>query len=79
VPVFAVNALPDLVEVVVPFMDEHLPPSHKREQYQLWRADLLEYWEHEAKRRRPCTVEDCDQPRRAKGVCRKHYYDFYGQ
>jgi hypothetical protein len=28
---FHVRALRDLVEVVVPFMDEHLPPSHQRE------------------------------------------------
>jgi hypothetical protein len=28
--VFVVTSLPDLVEVIVPFMDEHLPPSYKR-------------------------------------------------
>jgi hypothetical protein len=66
--VYSVSALPDLVEVVVPFMDEHLPPSYKREQYLAWRADLLDYWEHRAKRRRVCTVDDCPEPQRAKGV-----------
>jgi hypothetical protein len=41
--VFAVRAFRDLVDVVVPFMDEHLPPSHKRTQYETWRRDLLAY------------------------------------
>jgi hypothetical protein len=35
---FAVQKLRDLVEVVVPFMDVHLPPCHKRTQYEAWRA-----------------------------------------
>jgi hypothetical protein len=47
---FAVRALPDLVELVIPFMDEHLAPSYKRDQYLRWRADLLDYWEHRARR-----------------------------
>jgi hypothetical protein len=41
--VFAVRAIPELVGVVVPFMDEHLRPSHKRTQYEAWRAELLAY------------------------------------
>jgi hypothetical protein len=68
----------DLGEVVVPFMDEHLPPSHKREQYLVWRAQSLDYWEHRARRRRPCTIEGCAQPQRAKGVCRHHYFKRHG-
>ena len=72
-----VRALPELIDVVVPFMDEHLPPSYKRLQYEAWRTALLEYWEHHAKRVRPCTIEGCDRPRRAKGLCRSHYYDAY--
>lgn len=75
---FQVRRLRDLVEVVVPFMDAHLPPSHKREQYLVWRAQLIDYWEHRARRRRPCTVDGCDKPRRAKGVCRGHYYGRFG-
>ena len=58
----------------MPFMDEHLPPSHKREQYLVWRAQLLDYWEHQARRRRPCRVEGCAEPTRAKGLCRRHYF-----
>jgi hypothetical protein len=41
--VFAVRAFRDLIDVVVPFMDRHLPPSHKRTQYETWREQLLEY------------------------------------
>lgn len=72
-----VRALPGLVHVVVPFMDEHLPPSYKRNQYEAWRTALLEYREHRAKRVRPCTIEGCERSRRAKGLCRSHYYDAY--
>jgi hypothetical protein len=71
---FQVRRLGDLVEVVVPFMDEHLPPSHKRDQYLVWRSHLLDYWEHRARRRRPCRVEGCTELTRAKGLCRRHYF-----
>lgn len=74
---FTIGALPELVHVVVPFMDEHLAPSSKRIQYEAWRASLLEYWEHEAKRVRACTFEGCQRPRRAKGSCLSHHYDAY--
>ena len=49
---FQVRKLRDLIERVVPFMDEHLPASYKREQYLVWRTQLLDYWEHEARRPR---------------------------
>jgi hypothetical protein len=75
---YSVQSIRSLIEVVVPFMDEHLPPSYKREQYLEWRARLLDYWEHKAKRVRPCTVEGCESPRRAHGLCRHHLYEVYG-
>ena len=59
---FGVRSIPELLDVIVPFMDEHLPPSYKRTQYEAWRAQLADYWEHRAKRVRPCTVEGCDTP-----------------
>jgi hypothetical protein len=74
---YAVQAIRELVEVVVPFLDEHLPPSYKREQYLAWRADLMAYWADRARRRRSCTVAGCDEPRRARGLCRRHYYAAY--
>jgi hypothetical protein len=75
---FIIQSLRDHLAVTIPFMDEHLPESHKRVQYLAWRAKLLDYWEHEAKRVRPCTVEGCESPRRAHGVCRQHLYARHG-
>jgi LAGLIDADG DNA endonuclease family protein len=71
---WSVRAFRDLFEVIVPFMDVHLPVSHKRTQYLAWRAALLDYWEHSARRRGTCTVEGCDAPHRAHGWCRHHLY-----
>lgn len=71
---FAVRSIRDLAEVIVPFMDEHLPASYKRTQYEAWRSRLFDYWEHRAKRVRPCSVDGCDTPRRAHGLCRHHLY-----
>jgi hypothetical protein len=50
--VFVVQSHRDLVDVVVRFMDAHLPPSYKRSQYVVWRAELLDYWEHRSRSRR---------------------------
>ena len=75
---FTVRKMKDLVEVVVPFMDEHLPPSYKRQQYEAWRTKLLDHWEHGARRRRTCTVPGCDRIQKGRGVCRRHYYQLYG-
>lgn len=74
---FAVQSLREHRESTIPFMDAHLPNSHKREQYLDWRARLLDYWEHKAKRVRPCSVDGCSEPRRAHGLCRHHLYEQY--
>jgi hypothetical protein len=50
--VFAVQSKRDLVELVVPFMDAHLPASYKRRQYLGWRAELMDTWEHRSRRPR---------------------------
>lgn len=71
---FVTSSLVELIEVIVPFMDEHLPESYKRIQYLDWRGRLLDYWEHRAKRARPCSVDGCDEPRRAHGYCRHHLW-----
>jgi hypothetical protein len=47
---YSVQSLSQLVDVVVPFMDEWLPPSYKREQYLEWRTALLRYWHAGARR-----------------------------
>ena len=71
---FAVQSMREHLAVTIPFMDDHLPESHKRRQYLAWKSELLEYWEHSAKRRRPCSVDGCETPRRAHGLCRHHLW-----
>ena len=73
---FAVPSIRELVEVVVPFMDAHLPPSHKREQYLAWRERLVDHWEHGARRRAICTIDGCDAPAKAHGLCRPHLWRY---
>ena len=77
--VFAVQSIRELVHHLVPFMDAYLPASKKRAQYLEWREELLRYWDEEAKRRRPCTIDGCRETRRAKGLCRRHYHSRYGR
>lgn len=71
---FTAQSVRELVEVVVPFMDAHLPPSYKRTQYLEWRARLLEHWEHSARRRATCLVDGCAAPAKAYGLCRPHLW-----
>jgi hypothetical protein len=71
---WTVRRLRDLTGVIVPFMDVHLPVSHKRVQYLVWRAALFDHWEHRARRTRTCTIDGCDAPHRAHGWCRRHLY-----
>lgn len=77
--IFSVQSMRDHLAATIPFMDAHLPESYKRQQYLAWRAELLEYWERSAKRRRPCAVEGCEQPRKAHGVCRRHLWLLHRQ
>jgi hypothetical protein len=76
---FAIQSMRDHLAVTIPFMDAHLPESYKRQQYLEWRAALLDYWEHSAKRQRPCTVDGCEQARRAHGLCRHHLWTVRGE
>lgn len=77
--IFVVQSLRELATRVVPFMDEHLPPSHKRDQYLVWREALLDYWKHTARRSRLCSVRGCSRRMRAKGLCRHHYFRRYAR
>lgn len=74
---FTVKKLRDLVEMVVPFMDEHLPFSYKHHQYLVWRTVLLRYWTEEAVR--TCGVPGCGRTRRGEGLCGGHRYEVYGR
>lgn len=77
--IFAVQAIDDLVDVVVPFLDEHLPPSFKREQFRSWRSCLLDRAARMRRGRTPCSVDGCDDPVRASGYCRAHLYRCLGR
>ena len=45
----------------------------------VWRAALLDYWEHSARRRRTVHRGRLRAPsQRAKGLCRRHYYEAFG-
>jgi hypothetical protein len=77
--VFVIAALKDHVGATIPFMDAHLPASYKRTQYLTWRTELLDYWEHRARRPRPCTIDGCDHPRKAWGLCRCHLWELRRQ
>ncbi|MFO7590666.1 MAG: LAGLIDADG family homing endonuclease [Acidimicrobiia bacterium] len=71
---FVVTSIRDHIERVVPFMDAHLPPSHKRAQFEAWRDDLVVHWETRARRRRRCTIPGCEERQRAHGLCRHHLW-----
>ena len=71
---FTVQATRDLVEVVVPFIDVHLAPSYKQEQYLEWRARLIDYWKFRYRRRKQCSFDDCEQPAKAYELCRRHLW-----
>jgi hypothetical protein len=47
--VFRVQRLRDLAVIIVPFMDAHLPPSHKAIQYRSWRRELMSYTSRHAR------------------------------
>ncbi|HEX5265252.1 MAG TPA: LAGLIDADG family homing endonuclease [Acidimicrobiales bacterium] len=77
--VFQVRRLADLVGVVVPYMDEHLPPSYKRLQYEAWRDKLVLYCDQRPRGPRRCAVPGCTEPARALDRCRHHYYLLTGR
>ena len=52
---FQVRKLADLVGVIVPFMDEHLPNSYKHMQYRTSRVEVLNAWNLRSARRRQIT------------------------
>ncbi len=76
---FVVTRMRDLVEVIVPFMDAHLPDSYKKIQYETWREELISYWTNKARRRRPCRLDRCSLTAVAHGLCRAHLWSEMGR
>jgi hypothetical protein len=75
--IYRVGSIHELLERVCPSVEAHLLPSHKRIQFDDWNRQLLSFWSNDMRRPRQCSVEGCVEPRRAKALCRVHYYDVY--
>ena len=73
--IFVISAMGDHLAATIPFMDAHLPSSYKRQQYLRWRDEVLDYWQHRARRRHPCTIEGCELPVKADGLCRPRLWE----
>jgi hypothetical protein len=68
--------------VVIPFSDRFLPPSHKRVQFERWRAAFDDYEQRHPNRwgqgPSTCSEPGCGGPVRGRGLCRSHYYHVTG-
>lgn len=66
----------------IPFAEQFLFPSAKRQQFEHWRDALYAYERDRPSRygRGPsaCTEEGCERPVRGRGLCRSHYYRVTG-
>jgi hypothetical protein len=75
---YSVSSRKAIRDVLIPFCDEFLLYSAKREQYDDWRARFDAYerahptqW---GKGPSTCSKPGCDKPVRGRGLCRSHYY-----
>ncbi len=63
---------------VIPFMDRHLLPSAKRDQFDQWVAAMDAYDSEHPTRwgmgPSTCRIDGCEKPVRGRGLCRSHYY-----
>ena len=66
----------------IPFMEAHLLPSHKRQQFEAWRDDLAAYEGAHPTRwgegPSSCSILGCERPVRGRGLCRSHYHQVTG-
>ena len=62
----------------IPFAEQYVLPSAKRDQFERWRTALASYEaEHPTrwgKGPSQCAVAGCGKPVRGRGLCRPHYY-----
>lgn len=75
---FRINSIRAHHAATIPFAEQYLLPSAKREQFLRWRDALLAYELERPTRwgngRSVCSEVNCDKPVRGRGLCRSHYY-----
>lgn len=78
--VLTVNSLLAHQNATIPFMDEFLLQSAKREQFLKWKEAFEAYLaEHPPRRGRSvCSIPGCEEFVRGRGLCRSHYYQATG-
>jgi hypothetical protein len=79
VSIYRVGSVHDLRSSVIPVVDAALLPRYKRTQFDRWQASLEAFWTNEMRRSRECSTHGCHRPRRAKGLCRQHYFRAFGR
>jgi hypothetical protein len=79
VSIYRVGSVHDLRSSVIPVVDAALLPCYKRTQFDRWQASLEAFWTNEMRRSRECSTHGCHRPRRAKGLCRQHYFRAFGR
>jgi len=62
----------------IPFAERYLLPCRKREQFERWRDELVDYEVRRPSRYgrgpSPCCIPGCGKPVRGRKLCRSHYY-----
>lgn len=78
--VYTVKSLIAHEMATIPFADEFLLPSSKRDQFYKWKESMKAYVDaHPPRRgRSTCKVEGCEKLVRGRGLCRSHYYQATG-
>jgi hypothetical protein len=75
---FQINSRRGHHAATIPFADAFLLPCYKRDQFEAWsEAFLANEAAHPSqfgKGRSVCSIGDCVDPVRGRGLCRKHYY-----
>lgn len=65
-------------KVTIPFGEQFLLPSAKRDQFEDWRDALMAYVRRHNIRwglgPSTCRIDGCERPVRGRGLCRSHYF-----